>query len=325
MTHVLITGGGGFLGQKLAARLAQLGEVGGLGIRSLTLTDVAPPKPVDAAFPVRAEVVDISDPLAVQKLFEDTFDTIYHLAAVVSGQAEAEFDLGLQVNLFGTLNLLQAARMQDARIGRPAKFIYASSCAVHGGEVADPVPEGAELNPQTSYGTQKAMGELLVQDLSRRGIVDGRGLRLPTVSIRPGKANAAASSFMSSIFRDTLQGDTANCPLGRGYKVWHTAPRTMIENLVHAAAVPAEAFGMNRNINLPGRTDTIGDMIDAMTRVAGPVAEQLITWEPDEKVEKIALGWRGHIKHDKALKLGFKVDRSFEDSVRWFLEDDIVS
>lgn len=324
MTHVLITGGGGFLGRKLAIKLAEVGRVGGQDIRSMTLIDVVEPPAISADFPVRAEVLDISDPRAVQALFKDTFDTIYHLAAVVSGQAEAEFDLGLQVNLFGTLNMLQAARMQDARIGRPAIFVYASSCAVHGGEVPDPVPEGAELNPQTSYGTQKAMGELMVQDMSRRGIIDGRGLRLPTVSIRPGKANAAASSFMSSIFRDTLQGNSANCPLERDYRVWHTAPRTMIDNLVHAASVPSDAFGMNRNINLPGRMDTIGEMIDAMTRVAGPDAAARITWDPDPAVEKIATGWRGDIKHEKALRLGFKADRSFEDTVQWFLEDDIV-
>jgi len=284
---------------------------------------VVTPRPVNASFKTREAVVDISDPAAVQGLFSETFDTIYHLAAVVSGQAEAEFDVGLQVNLFGTLNMLQAARMQDARIGRPATFIYASSVAAHGGEVPDPVPEGAELNPQTSYGTQKAMGELLVQDMSRRGIIDGRGLRLPTVSIRPGKANAAASSFMSSIFRDTLQGNPANCPLGKTYKVWHTAPRTIVENLVHAASVPGAAFGMNRNINLPGRSDTIGEMIAAMTRVAGPEAEGRITWEPDEAVAKIANGWRGNVMHDKALRLGFKADNSFEDTVKWFLEDDI--
>lgn len=324
MTHVLITGGGGFLGQKLALKLAELGQVGGQAIQSMTLVDVVAPNHIKAPFKTRTEVLDISDPQSVQGLFKDTFDTIYHLAAVVSGQAEAEFDVGLQVNLFGTLNMLQAARMQDARIGRPAMFIYASSVAAHGGEVPDPVPEGAELNPQTSYGTQKAIGELLVQDMSRRGIIDGRGLRLPTVSIRPGKANAAASSFMSSIFRDTMQGNPANCPLGREYRVWHTAPRTMIDNLVHAASVPAEKFGMNRNINLPGRSDTIGEMIDAMTRVAGPEPEKLITWEPDDAVASIALGWRGDVKHDKALGLGFKADRSFEDTVRWFLEDDIA-
>lgn len=324
MTDILITGGGGFLGQKLALKLAETGRVGGQEIQSVTLVDVIAPNPVNALFKTRTVILDISDPRAVQGLFKDTFDTIYHLAAIVSGQAEAEFDLGLQVNLFGTLNMLQAARMQEARIGRPATFIYASSVAAHGGDVPDPVPEGAELNPQTSYGTQKAMGELLVQDMSRRGIIDGRGLRLPTVCIRPGTANAAASSFISLIFRDTMQGHTANCPMGRDYKVWHTAPRTIIDNLIHAASVPAEAFGMNRNINLPGRTDTIGEMIAAMTRLSGPEAEKLITWNPDEAVAKIGLGWRGSIAHDKALRLGFKADRSFEDTVKWFLEDDIV-
>ncbi len=324
MTHVLITGGGGFLGRKLARALARSGQVGGQAIRSLALVDVVLPETVEADFPVRCDTVDISDARAVQALFEQTYDTIYHLAAVVSGQAEAEFDLGLQVNLFGTLNMLQGARMQDARIGRPATFVYASSVAAHGGEVGDPVPEGAELNPQTSYGTQKAMGELMVNDMSRRGIIDGRGLRLPTVSIRPGKANAAASSFMSSIFRDTLQGDLANCPVGRDYRVWHTAPRTITDNLVHAASVPASAFGFNRNINLPGRTDSIGDMIAAMTKVAGPEAEGRITWESDEAVSAIANGWPGHVKHDKALRLGFRADASFEDTVKWFLEDDFV-
>lgn len=324
MTHVLITGGGGFLGQKLARRLAETGAVGGQAIKSMTLVDIAPPGPVEAAFPIHTKTVDIADAAAVKDLFNDTFDTIYHLAAVVSGQAEAEFDVGLQVNLFGTLNMLQAARMQDARIGRPATFVYASSVAAHGGEVPDPVPEGAELNPQTSYGTQKAMGELMVNDMSRRGIIDGRGLRLPTVSIRPGKANAAASSFMSSIFRDTMEGRSANCPVGRDFKVWHTAPRTIVDNLVHAASVPAGQFGMNRNINLPGRTDTIGDMIAAMTKVAGPEPESRITWDVEEAVVAIASGWPGHVKHDKALRLGFKADRSFEDTVNWFLSDDIV-
>lgn len=324
MTNVLITGGGGFLGQKLAQRLALEGNVGGQDIKSMTLIDVVKPKGITADFPVDCKTTDISDPQAVQGLFADTFDTIYHLAAVVSGQAEAEFDLGMQVNLFGTLNMLQAARMQEARIGRPATVVYASSVAAHGGEVPDPIPEGAELNPQTSYGTQKAMGELLVNDLSRRGVIDGRGLRLPTVSIRPGKANAAASSFMSSIFRDTMEGRTANCPVSPDYRVWHTAPRTMIDNLFHAASVPAADFGMNRNINLPGRTDTIAEMITAMTKVAGPEPEGRITWEADEAIAKIANGWPGHVKHDKALRLGFKADRSFEETVAWFLEDDIA-
>lgn len=201
--------------------------------------------------------------------------------------------------------------------------VYASSVAVHGGEEPEVVPDGVELNPQTSYGTQKAMGELLLNDMTRRGYMDGRGLRLPTVSIRPGRANAAASGFMSSIFREPLQGEPANCPVGKDYAVWHSAPRTVIDNLVLAAEIDGEAFGPNRCVNLPGRTDTIGEMIEAMTRVAGPEAAERITWEKDPEVERIVTGWRMRFRPEKALRLGFKADRSFEDNVRWFLEDDI--
>lgn len=319
MTRVLITGGGGFLGQKLARKLGEVATLRGQDITEMTLVDLGQPAEVPAPFPVNRVAVDVSDETAVNNVFSTPYDVIFHLAAVVSGAAEADFDLGMRVNLFGTMRILDAARRQ----GNTPVVVYASSVAVHGGEVPDPVPEGAELNPQTSYGSQKAMGELLVQDMSRKGLIDGRGLRLPTVTIRPGKANAAASSFMSSIFRDTMQGNPANCPVSEDYVVWHTAPRTMISNLLHAAEVDAEAFGFNRNINLPGRSDSIGDMIAAMDRVAGPAASRLITRDRDPAVEKIALGWRGTIRHDKALRMGFTADASFEDSVRWFLEDDI--
>jgi len=319
MTRVLITGGGGFLGQKLARKLGETGTLRGQAIAEMTLVDLGQPGDVAASFPVTRLAVDVSDDVAIRDLFAKPYDVIFHLAAVVSGAAEADFDLGMRVNLFGTLHILDAARRQD----NVPVVVYASSVAVHGGEVPDPVPEGAELNPQTSYGSQKAIGELLVQDMSRKGLIDGRGLRLPTVTIRPGKANAAASSFMSSIFRDTMQGNPANCPVSADYVVWHTAPRTIIANLVHAAEVDGAAFGYNRNINLPGRADSIGDMIAAMDRVAGPDASRLISWETDPAVERIAMGWRGNVHHDKALRLGFVADASFEDSVRWFLEDDI--
>ncbi len=159
--------------------------------------------------------------------------------------------------------------------------------------------------------------------MSRRGFLDGRGLRLPTVSIRPGKANAAASSFMSSIFRDTMQGGTANCPVGPEFEVWHTAPRTVVANLIHAAELDAAAFGPNRCFDLSGRTDTIGTMIAAMTRVAGPAPASRISWNADPGIERIVRGWRNRIAAEKALRLGFTADASFEDSVRWFLEDDI--
>ncbi len=318
---VLITGGGGFLGQKLARKLGGEPLIGDRVISAMTLADIVEPADIAAPFPVRRIAGDISDPAAVADMFADVPDVIFHLAAIVSADAEENFDKGMAVNLFGTYHILEAARAQKTT----PILVYASSCAVHGGEAPEPVTDGVELNPQTSYGTQKAIGEKLVQDYSRKGFVDGRGLRLPTVSIRPGKANKAASSFMSSIFRDTLQGQVANCPVGRDYAVWHTAPRTVVRNLVHAAELDGATFGFNRNITLSGRTDTIGEMIDAMTRVAGPKAEGRITWNHDPEIETIVKGWRGHFRAKKAARLGFVSDTSFEDSVRWFLEDDIVT
>lgn len=318
--RILITGGGGFIGQKLARKLAETGELNGNKISEIILADIVEPGPIDGAVKITYVATDISNAAAVSALFTDGLDVIYHLAAVVSGAAEADFDLGMRVNLGGTMNILKAA----ADLGTNPMVIYASSCAVHGGEAPDPVLDGIELNPQTSYGTQKAIGELLLQDYSRKGYLDGRGLRLPTVSIRPGKANAAASSFMSSIFRDTLEGKSSNCPVGKEFPVWHTAPRTIITNLIHAASVPAEALGFNRNMNLPGRTDTIGKMIAAMSEVAGPEAEARITWDTDPVIEKIVLGWRANFRPEKALALGFVADASFADSVRFFLEDDIA-
>jgi nucleoside-diphosphate-sugar epimerase len=318
--RVLITGGGGFLGQKLAHALAASGKIAGQSITAMELVDVVPPAEVRADFPVLAHAYDVSDPAMVAKSFAHKPDYVWHLAAVVSGAAEADLDLGLRVNLTGTFNILHAARHAE----NCPVVVYASSGAVHGGEVGDIVQDGVELNPQTSYGTQKAIGELLLNDFSRRGLIDGRGLRLPTVSIRPGKANAAASSFMSSIFRDTMQGETSNCPVARDFAVWHTAPRTVVANLVHAGEIDGAAFGFNRNLNLTGRSDTIGDMIDAMTDVFGPAAADRVTWDADPVIEKIVQGWRGHFRPEKAAALDFGTDASFADSVRWFLEDDIA-
>ncbi|QHQ35538.1 D-erythronate dehydrogenase [Algicella marina] len=318
MTNILITGGGGFIGQKLSQALCRAGSIAGNPISGLTLVDIVAPKIPQSEFAVAALTADISHPATCPALFETPFDVIFHLAAVVSGAAEADFDLGMRVNIFGTLNLLEAARAA----GNAPIVIYASSVAVHGGEEPRIVPDGVELNPQTSYGCQKAVGELLLNDMSRKGYIDGRGLRLPTVSIRPGRANAAASSFMSGIFREPLQGEKSNCPVGPDFAIWHTAPRTIIANLMHAATVPAAQFGYNRCLNLPGRTDTVAEMIAAMTQVVGPEPERLITWERDPVIEPIVNGWRNHFRPEKAIRLGFQADRSFADSVRWFMEDD---
>ena len=315
---VAIIGGGGFLGQKLAKSLAAKGSLNGTEISAMTLADILAPGIIEAGFPVETVQMDITDRAAVDRVVAGA-GAIWHLAAIVSAQAEAEFDLGLEINLMGSLNVFQAARA----LGTNPVLVYTSSCAVYGGEIPDPIRDGVELNPQTSYGAQKAAAELILTDMSRKGFFDGRGLRLPTISIRPGKPNKASTGFMSSIFREPMQGMASNCPVGRDFPIWHCAPRTMVANLVHAAEIPAEDWGKNRCLATPGVTSTIGEMIDAMTRVAGPGPESLITWDKDEWIEGIVRQFTSAVIPEKALRLGFHVDDSFEDSVRYFLEDDI--
>ncbi|MFO7857223.1 MAG: D-erythronate dehydrogenase [Paracoccaceae bacterium] len=316
MTRAIILGGGGFLGRKLAHALAEKGSLAGEPLSRITAADLAAPEDLPAG--VEPLALDVTDRAATATALAEE-DVVFHLAAVVSGQAEAEFDLGMRVNLDGTVNVLEAARHG----GRTPRVVFTSSVAVYGGDVPSPIVDWTALEPQTSYGAQKAAGELLLSDYSRKGFLDGVGLRLPTISIRPGKPNAAASSFMSSIFREPLQGETANCPVGPDYPVWHSSPRTVIRNIVHAAEVDAAALGRFRAFALPGRTDTIGEMIAAMTRVAGPAAEGRITWNRDPEIERIVTGWRGDLAPTKAPRLGFVADASFEDNVRYFLEDDI--
>lgn len=317
--RVLIIGGGGFIGQKIAKSLAASGTLGGASITHLALADIAAPPTVDAPFGVSHHAADISDRAKADALFEARPDVVFHLAAIVSGQAEAEFDTGMQVNLDGTRNVLDAAR----RIGTCPVVVFSSSCAVYGGEIPDEIEDWTALNPQTSYGAQKAIGELLVTDYSRKGFIDGRAPRLPTVTIRPGKPNAAASSFMSSIFREPLQGEEAVCPVDADYALWYASPRVTVANLVKCAEIDANALGENRAFALPGRVGTIGEMIEAMRTVAGDEPAGHIRWEKDQRILDIVMGWRPNVNPQKALALGLTADGSFEDNVRYFLEDDI--
>ncbi len=321
--RVVIIGGGGMLGRKLARALGRRGEIGGRAITHMALADIVDPAPVEAPFPVSTHRLDITGRAAVEALLAGGLtggaDIIYHLAAIVSGQAEAEFELGMAINLTGSINVFEAARA----LGTCPKLVFTSSIAVYGGEIPEPIEDWTALIPQTSYGAQKAAAEMLLSDYSRKGFLDGRGLRLPTISIRPGKPNQAASGFMSSIFREPLQGHEATCPVGPDYPHCYLSPRRCIENLIIAAEVEAGALGQNRCFALPGRTHLIGDMVEAMRRVAGDAPVGLIRWEPNPEVQKIVFGWKAHFNPAKALALGFVRDHSFEDNIRFFLEDDI--
>ncbi|ALI56174.1 D-erythronate dehydrogenase [Celeribacter marinus] len=315
---ICIIGGGGLVGQKLATELAARGTLKGQTIDTLVLADVVDPAPIAADFTVERVTCDITDTASVAKLVDADTDVIYLLAAIVSGQAEEEFELGYDINMFGIRNVLERVRA----LGHKPTVVFTSSIAVFGGDVPDPITDNSYLNPQTSYGAQKAMGELLINDYSRKGFIDGRAFRLPTISVRPGKPNRAASGFMSSIFREPLQGQEAVCPVGRDFPHYYLSPRKCIENLIKGAEVKAEDIGQNRAMTMPGRTWTIGQMIDAMTAVTGPQAETLIKFEEQPAVWDIVKGWRFDIHADKALSLGLEADESFEDNIRHFIADD---
>ena len=318
---ILILGGGGVIGRKLAARLADRGALRGQAIERLVLADLAVPEPIEAPFAVETVACDIADRAAVDAAVGREVDVVFLLAAVVSGHAEAEFEDGMRVNLYGVLNVLERARA----LGTAPVVVFTSSLAVFGGEVPDPIEDWTIPNPQTSYGTQKAIGELLLDDYSRRGFVDGRGFRLPTISVRPGAPNRAASSFMSSIVREPLAGQPAVCPVGEEFMHYYLSPRRCVENLLRGAEIEAADLGMARSMTMPGRAWSIREVIDAMTAVAGPGPAALIEWRDDAEVRRIVSGWRWDYNPRKALALGLRADDSYEDNVRFYLEDDAPS
>lgn len=315
---VLILGGGGLLGRRLAISLAQRGELRGANIDQMVLADIVDPKPIDAPFPVSYQPCDISDPSSVAQTIDADTDVIYLLAAVVSAHAEEDLDAGLQVNMMGVLNVLERCRS----LGTCPVVVFTSSIAVFGGDTPQPFTDHSLPNPQTSYGAQKAIGEYLVTDYSRRGLIDGRGFRLPTITVRPGKPNRAASSFMSSIFREPLAGETANCPVEPDFKHFYLSPRKCVENLIKGAELKAEDLGKNRCMTMPGRVWSIGQMIEAMNAVTGPAAATRITWQKQPEIEGILKGWQMDIRPERGLALGLEADASFEDNIRIYLEDD---
>ena len=316
--NILIIGGGGVVGQKLAKALAAKGTLRGTAISRLTLADVVDPAPVDAPFPVETTRCDIADAASVAQVVSKDTDVIYLLAAIVSAHAEEDFDAGMQINLFGTYNVLERCRT----LGNTPVVVFTSSIAVYGGEAQNPLGDHSYPNPQTSYGGQKAMGEILINDYSRKSFIDGRAFRLPTISVRPGKPNRAASSFMSSILREPLNGQTAICPVDGDFLHYYLSPRKCADNLVKAAELDGAAIGENRAMQMPGKVWSIDQVIAAMTAVAGPAPAKLIRWEAQPEVQAIVSGWRWDIHADKAESLGLEADASFEDNIRYYLEDD---
>jgi D-erythronate 2-dehydrogenase len=318
--HVLITGGAGFLGRALAARLLQRGHLAGSDggderIDRLTLTDVVRAEGEDD--PRLAQVTgDLAERGLLERVITDRTTAVFHLAAVVSGQAEADFDLGMHVNLDGTRALLEACRAA----GHRPRIVFASSVAVYGGDLPPVVLESTPLTPQTSYGTQKAIGELLVADYTRKGFVDGRSLRLPTVTVRPGKPNAAASSFASGIIREPVNGEESICPVDRSTRMWVISPDSAVGGFIHAHDLPADRLGSNRSISLPGLSVTVGEMAAALERVAGPATAARIRWERDPRITKLVDTWPGMLDASRARELEFPHDEDFDAIVRAYIE-----
>jgi nucleoside-diphosphate-sugar epimerase len=322
--HIGVTGGGGFIGKKLAADLLAREEIstathGRRRLTRLTLFDVVEPTGVGEDPRLVTRAGDITDRAAVDALIDDDVDAVFHLAAIVSANAEADFDLGMAVNLDGTRHVLEACR----RHGKAPHLVFASSLAVYGGDFPPVGQDGMFLNPQTSYGAQKAIGELLVNDYSRKGFVDGRALRLPTIVVRPGRPNKAASTFASSIIREPLAGESAVCPVSTDSAMYILSPRRVIEALIHALELPAEAFGPARMLQLPGISVRIGEMVEALEAVAGSEVAGRIRFEPDPMIQKIVSGWLPDFDPRRATALGFEADRDMQEIIRAHVEDEL--
>ena len=317
---VLIIGGAGMVGRKLAERLAKDGKLGSKAISSLALYDVVPPqKPAGASFPVEISTGDLPAPGETDKLVASKPDVIFHLAAIVSGEAEQDFDKGYRINLQGTMNLLDSVR----RAGNKPRLVFTSSIAVFGAPFPEKIGDEFFQTPLTSYGTQKAIGELLISDYTRKGILDGVSIRLPTICVRPGAPNKAASGFFSNIMREPLAGKEAVLPVSEDVRHWHASPRAATGFLIHAATIDGDKLGARRALSMPGLSVTVGEQIEALRKVAGDKVVARIKREPDAFIQGIVAGWPRNFDTRRALELGFKPDASFEEIIRIHIEDEL--
>ena len=308
--QIIITGGGGFLGQRLKQALLK----SNLSFDELLIADITAQPDSSGDKRVKTMQVDISDPDAVQSLVHDNTGIVFHMAAVVSSHAEKDFDLGWRVNVDATRNLLEACR----HVHEGIRFVFASSLAVYGGTLPETVDDQTALTPQSSYGAQKAIGELMVNDYSRKNFVDGRVLRLPTICVRPGKPNQAASSFVSSIIREPLNGENAVCPVAPELALWLSSPDTVIENFIHAGTLDSAALGHSRIVNVPGIRVTVREMLNALKRNTDSETYHRVTFKADPSINRIVSSWPSRIDNRRALDLGFKVDKNFDDFIRQY-------
>jgi D-erythronate 2-dehydrogenase len=319
--RVLVIGAAGMLGGKLAARLAHDGRVGTREVQRLTLADLVAPAPPEGAVATEPVTADLTAPGAAQALVADRPDVIFHLAAVVSGEAEADLDKGLRVNLDATRMLLDAIRAVGD--GYRPRLVLSSSIAVFGPPFPDVIGDDHVLTPATSYGTQKAMLELLLSDLTRRGVVDGVAIRLPTICVRPGRPNRAASGFFSGIIREPLNGEDAVLPVPTDVRHWFASPRAAIAFLLHAAALDGDRLGDRRALTMPGVSATVAEQLEALRRVGGEDAVRRVRHEPDPEIARIVAGWPRAFDARRARELGFAAEADFDAIVRAHVEDEL--
>ncbi|MCZ8097855.1 MAG: SDR family oxidoreductase [Burkholderiales bacterium] len=320
--HILIIGAAGMVGRKFTERLVRDGGLGGRAIVKATLHDVIEPKaPAAAPFAVTTVASDFTEPGEAARLVAGRPDLIVHLAAIVSGEAEADFDKGYRINLDGTWRLFEAIRAIGD--GYRPRVVFTSSIAVFGAPFPEAIGDEFFTTPLTSYGTQKAIGELLLSDYSRKGIFDGVGIRLPTICVRPGTPNKAASGFFSNIIREPLAGHEAVLPVSEDVRHWHASPRSAVGFLVHAATIDTAAIGPRRTLTMPGLSCTVGEQIAALRRVAGDKVVARIRREPDETITRIVAGWPRNFDPKRALALGFKAESTFDEIIRVHLDDEL--
>jgi len=320
--EVLILGAAGMVGRKLTERLAKDGRLGGREISRVVLHDVVPPQaPQNAPFPVATATSDVSAPGEAAKLVASRPDIVFHLAAIVSGEAEADFEKGYRINLDGTRELFEAIRL--ASDGYRPRVVFTSSIAVFGAPFPDAIGDEFFLTPLTSYGTQKAIGELLLADYTRRGFFDGVGIRLPTICVRPGKPNKAASGFFSGIIREPLSGQEAILPVPDDVRHTHASPRSAVNFLVHAASLDGAALGPRRSLTMPGVSVTVAEQVDALRRIAGDRVAARIRREPNPTIMAIVEGWPRRFDARRARDLGFRAEDNFDDIIRIHIEDEL--